>query len=273
MLDTSVLTFINDSVYIDGIRFLSGSGKWSFTDRQLVVNLGDIAAGKTVKCEFTVQFKNDAANSAYTNYATIKSTSHDNVYVKSPEVVIMGGGDDNITHASEIHYKLFVGYGESDGTPLYIWGPMDNMQLDQMCMLGYRMMTDYYRSSLGNGTITIPDGIRYREVQFFISHGVISASEYAAGKEATQSQIYRILNYAINAGLSSNSNSNMTRASVATLICDITNRDKTPNTNGLSLAYFSDKGSDAAIIDEVSNSHDYTLDSNGNETWISILND
>ena len=49
--------------------------------------------------------------------------------------------------------------------------------------------------------------------------------------------------------------------------------DKNPNTNGLPVAYFSDKGSYANLIDEVSNSHDYTMDSRGNETWTAILND
>ncbi|MCD7947392.1 MAG: DUF11 domain-containing protein [Oscillospiraceae bacterium] len=267
VLDTSILTLIDDTIYIDGIRYLSGSGKWSFTDRQLVINLGDIDAGKEVKVSFTVQFKNDAANSSYTNHATIKSTSHDSVYVKAPEVVIMAGGGKEFDAYTEVHYKLFIGFPDGE------WKPSENISLNNMCILGYRLMTDYYRSTLGNGTITVPDGITDREVQFFISHGIISASEYSNGTDATQSQIYRILNYAIGAGLSSNSSAGMSRTSVATLICELTGRDTNPNTNGLYVAYFPDKGSYVGLIDEVSNSHDYTLDSSGNETWISILND
>ena len=269
VLDTSVLTLIDDSIYINGVRYLSGSGKWSFTDKQLVINLGDIETGKTVAVHFTVQFKNDAANSTYTNHATIVSTSHDNVYVKAPEVYIAGGGGTGDTPNSytEIHYKLFI--GNDDGE----WKPNADMRLDHMCLLGYRLMTDYYRSTLGNGSVTVPDSVKDREAQFFISHGIISAAEYETNTAATQSQIYRILNYAVGAGLSSNGTSTMSRASVASLICDLTGRDKTPNTNGLAVAYFPDKGSYAGLIDEVSNSHDYTLDSSGNETWISILKD
>jgi uncharacterized repeat protein (TIGR01451 family) len=265
VLDTSMLTLINDSIYIDGIRFLGGSGKWTFTDRQLVVTLGDIEPGAEVKVNFSVQFKNDAANSTFTNYATLKSTSHDSIYVKAPEVVIMSEGDDS--YFTNVHYKLFVGYDDGE------WKPDTNMRLDHMCMLGYRLMTDYYRSSLGNGTLPVPDGITHREVQFFISHGIITASEYESSPDATQSQIYRILNYAVGGGLSSTSNANMSRASVANLICDLTGRDKTPDTNGLAVAYFPDKGSYANLINETGNSHDYTMDSDGNETWIAILND
>jgi uncharacterized repeat protein (TIGR01451 family) len=268
VLDTSIITLIDDSIYINGIRFLRGSGKWTFTDRQLVINLGDIEAGQFVKCEFQVQFKNDASNSTFVNHATLKGANQDSVYVKAPEVTIMNGGG-----STDIHYCLFVGYGDGNGNPLYLWKPDTNITTTQICLLGYRLMTDFYRSSLGNGTVTVPDRITLREVQYFISHGVISASEYSAGADATQSQIYRVLNFALGANLSSNVSAGMSRASVASLICDLTGRDKSPNTNGLPVAYFSDKGSYAGLIDEVSNSHDYTMDSTGKETWISIIAD
>lgn len=270
VLDTSVLTLINDSIYIDGIRFLSGSGKWAFSDRQLVITLGDIEPGQSVKLDFMVQFKNDAANSTYTNHATIKSTNNASVFVKAPEVVIMaGGGNKEFDAYTEIHYKLFVGYDEGD------WQPNTSMRLDHACILAYRLMTDYYRSTLGNGAITPPDNIKDREVQFFVSHGIVSAGEFVDGGNtiATQAQIYRLLNYALGTSLLSSSSAPMSRASIAALVCDLTGRDTSPNTNGLTVAYFPDKGTYAALIDEVSNSHDYTLDSYGNETWISILND
>ena len=271
ILDTSVLTLIDDSIFINSIRYLSGSGKWTFTDRQLVVNLGDIAAGQSVTCNFSVQFKNDAANSTYTNHATIKSTNRDSVYVKAPEVsVINGSGESPFT--TDIHYRLFSGFGDGYGNPRHQWRPTNDMQLNHMCLVAYRLMTDYYRSTLGNGTFTVPDNVTDRECQYFISHGIISAAEYSEGA-ATQAQIYRILNFAIGANLYSNSASAMSRASVATLICDLTGRDKAPNTNGLPLLYFMDKGSYSNLIDEVSNSHDYTMDSRGKETWISILAD
>ena len=272
VLDTSIVTLLDDSIMINGIRYLGGSGKWTFTDRQLVVNLGDIAAGQSVKCEFMVQFKNDAANSTYTIHATIKSNNQASVYVKAPEVLIMGGGGNNSAF-TDLHYQIFAGFGYGDGAPRHEWRPTTNMMLNHMCIVGYRLMTDYYRSSLGNGTFTVPDDITDREVQFFVSQGIISAADCTYGSEATQSQIYSILNFAIGANLYSSSSTTMTRASVASLICDLTVRDKSPNTNGLPVAFYSDKGSFANLIDEVSNSHDYTMDSRGKETWISILND
>jgi len=275
VLDTSMLTFIDDSVYIGGIRYLTGVGKWTFVDKQLVINLGDIAPGQTVKCSFNVQFKNDAANSVYTNHATINSINEDGVYVRSPEVMILGGSGssgDN-TYFTNLHFKLFSGYVMEDGDTSQMWKPNDNMRLSHICMIGYRLMTDHYRNSLGNGTITVPEHVVGRELQFFVSHGIISASEVVPAVDATQSQIHRVLNFAIGSTLSSGSTSRMSRVSVATLICNLTNRDTSPNTNGLPVAYFPDKGAYAGLIDELSNSHDYTMDSSGNETWISILKD
>ena len=219
-----------------------------------------------------MQFKNDAANQTYTNNAVIKGTDGQNVYVKAPEISIVGGGSGKDPDTStDIHYKLFAGHGDHLGNPLYLWGPTDNIKINHMAIVGYRLMTDDYRNTVGNGTITVPSGVTQREVQYFISHGIISAAEYTSGADATESQIYRILDFTIGAGLSSNSTDSMKRKDLAELICSLTKRDTTPNTNGLPLAYFTDKGAYASLIDEVSNSHDYSLDSSGNETWQSIL--
>ena len=275
VLDTSMVTLITDTIYIDGILYPQTSGKWIYSDRQLVYNLGDIAPGQEVICKFTVQFKNDAAGQTYTNTATLKGTNMENVYVKAPEVLILEGSNNGLpplTHSS-IHYRLFAGYGDAQGNPLFLWKPDTNISMSHMCIVGYRLMTDYYRDAKGNGTITVPAGVTDREAQYFISHGIITAAEYNASADATESMIYRILNAATRSNLSSNSNNGMKRASVAKLICEVTERDMTPNTNGLTVSYFSDKGAQAALIDEVSNSHDYTLDSAGNEAWQSILSD
>ena len=274
VLDTSMVTLITDTIYIDGILYPQTSGKWIYSDKQLVFNLGDIPAGKEVICSFNVQFKNDAAGQVYVNNATLKGTNMENVYVKAPEVLILESQNPYDPHTnSNIHYRLFAGYGDAQGNPLFLWKPDTNITMSHMCIVGYRMMTDYYRNSQGNGTITVPAGITDREAQYFISHGIISAAEYNAGADATESMIYRILNETVGSNLSSNSNARMKRASVAKLICEKTDRDMTPNTIGLTLSFFSDKGAYTALIDEVSNSHDYTLDSAGNETWQSILSD
>lgn len=273
VLDTSMVTLITDTIYIDGILYPQTSGKWGYADKQLVYNLGDIAPGQAIICSFMVQMKNDAAGQTYTNNATLKGTDGRNVFVKAPEILILSGDDGGTLPYSSIHYKLFAGYGDTNGNPLFLWKPDTNISMNHMCMIGYRLMTDYYRESRGNGTITVPNGITDREVQYFISHGIISPTEYSGGADATESMIYRILNASIGSKLSSNSTTGMKRVNVAKLICELTNRDMTPNTNGLTLAYFSDKGTHTALIDEVSNSHDYTIDSAGNETWQSILAD
>ena len=55
-------------------------------------------------------------------------------------------------------------------------------------------------------------------------------------------------------------------------LCDIFDRDKDPDTNGLPLRQYTDVGGLSAkqmgIINEVSNWHTYTLDSEGEEHWI-----
>ena len=54
-------------------------------------------------------------------------------------------------------------------------------------------------------------------------------------------------------------------------LCDFTGRDTNPNRNGLINRTFTDVGSYAQLVAEVSNSHEYTKDSHGRETWIKLL--
>lgn len=229
--------------------------------------------GQEVVCQFSVKTMNDAAGMTYINNAALKGTDGKNVFVKSPEITILSGDDGNnpFLPYSSIHYALFSGHGDSQGNPLHLWEPDGNIKLEHMCIASYRLMTDNFKNELGNGTHTVPDSVTNRGARFFLSHGVITASEYTAGAPATQSQIYRILSFATKANLTSNSSNPMKRIDVASLICDLTKRDKSSNSNGLVYMYFTDKGQHASIIDEVSNSHKYTLDSAGHETWQSVF--
>ena len=73
-------------------------------------------------------------------------------------------------------------------------------------------------------------------------------------------------------GYSSNDKSNVTsRLQWAEELCDIFDRDKNPDTNGLVLRQYTDLSGISAkargIINEVSNWHTYTVDSSGHETW------
>lgn len=268
VLDTSMLTLFSDSIYIDGIKFAIDSGKWDFSDKQFTVKLGDIEPGETKTIDFSVEFKSDAGNSTYTNYATLKGLDENNkdlnVNIKSPEITIIG--EDPI---SRIHTSFFGGVGDANGNPLHIWEPNKNITMVDMCRVGYRLMTDNYKNKVGAGTITVPSGLTPdMEVQFMISHGVLMASEYTANAPATEAQIYKILNFCISSNLYSVSATPMKRANVAKLVCDLTGRDKEPDINGYTVKYFSDKGAYIKLIDEVSNTHDYMMDSYGNETWI-----
>lgn len=275
VLDTSMVTLITDTIYVDGIQFLQSSDKWTYSNKQLVIYLGDVAPQQEVICDFSVRMKSDAAGSVYVNNAVIKGTDGKTVYVKSPEISILGGesGGGTIT-ATELHYRIFAGIADYTGTPLYLWKPNDPIDIAHMCIAGYRMMTDYYRGTLGYGNIPVPPEIRTREVQFMISHGVITADEYQGSTPATQSQITRILNFSIGADLKDlGSTATMKRHEVARLICEVTNRDMKPNKSGFPVSYFTDKGAFVDLIDEVSNTHDYTIDSRGKETWVSVVND
>lgn len=64
----------------------------------------------------------------------------------------------------------------------------------------------------------------------------------------------------------------MTRLDYAKLLCSIQSRDTNPNwlnayRQGMSIDRFPDDNNNATII-EVSNTHDYTKDTHGNETWV-----
>ena len=61
------------------------------------------------------------------------------------------------------------------------------------------------------------------------------------------------------------------RMSPAEELCDIFGRDKNPDTNGLPVRQYTDlqglSVKQLGIINEVSNWHTYTMDSEGHETW------
>lgn len=64
----------------------------------------------------------------------------------------------------------------------------------------------------------------------------------------------------------------MTRLEFVTLICKIQGRDTTPNWrpatyDGLRVTIYYDAENNSTVI-ETSNTHDYMMDSYGNETWV-----
>ncbi len=271
ILDSSMLTLINDSVSINGVK----SSQWSFNGCELVLNLGDIQPGGSAEAQFRVEFKTDASGKAFTNYATLKSPSHKDVGLTAPEVSVL---EDVTVPFTDIHYRLFYGYGDSQGNPTFKWRPEEPITLRQVCQLAVRIMTDDYRKSLGYGTKAVPEGVTTKDARFLISLGMVSTAEYSSEsdgrKPATQAQTYRILSAAFQRDLTSyivSAEGEVSRIKVAMDLCEITSRDTNPDRSGLEGAFFTDVSSYAALVAEVSNGHEYTKDSRGRETWIRLI--
>ncbi len=272
-LDNSLMTLLNDSIIIDGVK--ASKAAWDFDGRKLVIDLGDIQPGQSVEAVFSVEFKTDASSKSFTNHAAIKSTSHRDVNVTAPEVSIL---EDVSNPFTDIHYAMFVGYGDNEGNPIHKWGPDDPITIKQVCHVAYRIMTDTYRGSLGAGTKPVPDGVETKSVRFLMSLGIISPAEYPSdsmgGTPATQAQAYRILGEAFRRDFTSyidSPDANVSRLKLASDICRFTERDTNPDRSGLMGRTFTDVGSFAPLVAEVSNSHEYTKDSHGRETWIKLL--
>ena len=222
-----------------------------------------------------MEFKTDASSKSFTNHAAIKSPSHMDVNVTAPEVSIV---EDVTNPFTDIHYAMFVGYGDNEGNPIHKWGPDDPITMRQVCQVAYRIMTDTYRGSLGAGTKPVPSGIDTKEVRFLMSLGIVSPADYpsesVARTPATQAQAYRILGGAFMRDFTSYIDSpeaSVSRLKLASDICRFTERDTNPDRNGLLGRTFTDVGSFAPLVAEVSNSHEYTKDSKGRETWIKLL--
>lgn len=277
-LDTSMLTpVLQNNVYVDGVL----NSDWSFAGKVFTLELGDIASGQSHTIVLTVQFKADAGGKTYVNYATGEG-DNGNATGKSPEIEIVSMVDDPIT---DIHYQLYNGYDEN------MWRPADHISLQEACIVAYRLISNGGNTWLDRGTVTVPD---YEfsipeEAKYFVSIGVLPASVFDTTKMtedvdyeinyevsekgylriwATSEQLNTLVRYitGTNAGLSGD----VSRLNFAKLICQLTGRDTDPDTSGYSghIQYFTDSGSSAGLITEVSHEHDYMMDADGNEYWI-----
>lgn len=277
-LDTSMVTpVLQNNVYVDGVL----NSDWSFAGKAFTLELGDIASGQSHTIVLTVQFKADAGGKTYVNYATGEG-DNGNATGKSPKIEIVSMVDDPIT---DIHYQLYNGYDEN------MWRPADRISLQEACIVAYRLISDGGNTWLDRGTVTVPD---YEfsipeEAKYFVSIGVLPASVFdttkmtedvdyeinyeVSGKGylriwATSEQLNTLVRYitGTNAGLSGD----VSRLNFAKLICQLTGRDTDPDTSAYSghIQYFTDSGSSAGLITEVSHEHDYMMDADGNEYWI-----
>lgn len=117
--------------------------------------------------------------------------------------------------------------------------------------------------------------------EFIPASGMVQGKDYAVqGSEAdpiylvyaTRDQIGRVLESLFGSNYGISGPGYMTRLDMAKLYCAIQGRDTDPNYQnaaaaGLKVDTFPDARGNGTVI-EVSNTHDYMLDSYGNETWV-----
>lgn len=289
-LDDSLMTLLDERVYIDGVQYSMNSGKWAFDGRTLKLSLGDILPGRSVTARFTVQFKNDAGGKVFTNFADLRSGSHNTVHVKAPEVAIQ----HTDLPVTDIHNGLFYGY--SNG----MWGPNDPMYLNQVCLVAYRNMTAdeladtsgglVQKTISGNGTtVTLdPSDSLDLAVLWALKNGYLREDQYlscqgrpatnAAGVTlpgvATQELAYQVMAKSTKedgfTACKANPSGNVSRIKFAQDICKVLGRDTKSDTGSYSLHVYTDIVGTGyeAIVAEISTTHKYTKDDSGHETWV-----
>lgn len=191
---------------------------------------------------------------------------------------------------SGIHYAIF--HGSNDGN----WLPSRELFTEELATTAYRILTNDYQMALQKkNTTTIPSFMSKfsTESQYMVGAGVISADAFDLSKMtkdvdyvyiggpvggekygvyASRDQIGQVLKNLFGSDYGIRGSGRMTRLEYAKLLCSIQGRDTDPNwlnayRQGLSIDRFPDDNNNATII-EVSNTHDYTTDSHGNETWV-----
>ena len=275
-LDTTLVTpVLKNNVYVDGVL----NSKWSFRNKVFTLELGDIAPNEKRVVIITVEFKTDAGGKTYTNLAAAAG-DNGSASGRSPEIEVVSSGTPVLT---DIHYQLFGGY--ADG----LWRPNDRVSLQEACTVVYRLIANGGNTWLPRGTATVP---KYQydipeEAKYFVSIGVLPASafdtarmdegddyeiNYTISKNgylriwAASGQLNSLVAYATrtNIGLSGN----VSRLTFAKAICQITERDTSPDVSGYSGNLRTWADAPSSVVTEVSHEHDFIMDSDRNEYWI-----
>ena len=286
VLDYTYVTLLNDTVYVDNSRL--SSNQFVFQNQTLRIELGDIAPGKQKVVRFSVEFRENAGGKNYENHAYASGTMDGKEKTgkgDAPIVQVSSGSD-----VSGIHYAIF--HGSNDGN----WLPSRELFTEELATTAYRILTNDYQMALQKkNTTTIPSFMSKfsTESQYMVGAGVISADAFDLSKMtkdvdyvyiggpvggekygvyASRDQIGQVLKNLFGSDYGIRGSGRMTRLEYAKLLCSIQGRDTNPNwlnayRQGLSIDRFPDDNNNATII-EVSNTHDYTTDSHGNETWV-----
>lgn len=295
VLDDGIMTLVNDTIYVDGVRL--NTNKFIYRNDCITIELGNILYGQEIEVKFTVEFKPDAANKSFQNVATATGTIDGKKSWENDKAPIVTVVDSNGASASGKHYAMFHGFESG------LWIPDNKITLEQVALLGYRILTNDYQLILqksGNGYVSdyLENVCYYDEVRSMVRAGIFASNEFepsagmVEGKDyrvhgdgegnksyyeiyATRDQIGRMLTALFGSNYGISGSGHMTRIDVAKLLCQIQGRDTDPNWQsgmaaGMAIAQFPDVLNNALVI-EVSNTHSYTIDSYGNETW--VLND
>lgn len=290
VLDDGIMTFMNDTIYVDGVRL--NANQFTYANDRLTIELGDLAAGKSKEVKFTVEFKHDAGRAKFENMATGTGMLDGKKFWDVDKAPIVSVVDDNVL--TDKHYAIF--HGQAEGT----WKPDRNIFVHELAVSAYRLLTNDYQTQMqGSGNGYVSDYVSRHfgaEVSYIVGAGILKSEEFepgpgmvrdedyvALGDEkdptyhiyATKDQVNRVLQalFAKNVGLAGNGF--MSRHEMAKLYCQLQGRDQHPNYRdaqaaGMYVRTFPDCPNDSLVI-EVSNTHAYTKDSVGNETW--VIND
>ena len=157
-------------------------------------------------------------------------------------------------------------------------------------------MTNDYQNRLQGGAGYVPDFISDNyasDVSYIVGAGILYANEFqpssgmVEGKDytvfgpaeapvynvyATKDQVGRVLQALFGSDYGVRGSGYMTRLELANVYCAVQGRDMDPDYSaaalaGMKIAVFSDCVN-ISVVYEVSNAHDYMIDSYGHETWV-----
>ena len=292
VLDAGLMAPVSDAIYVDGVRL--NTNQFTYRNNCLTIELGDIAAGKSKEVRFTVQFKNDAGGKTFMNMATCTGMLDGEKAFDQDEAPVVQIVDDG--GPTEVHYAIFHGTANGDGTPSGKWDPNRNVYLYELATTAYRIMTNDYQNRLQSGTGYVPDyisknyaadvgyivgaGILYGN-EFLPSSGMVEGEDYTVfgpaedpvyNVYATKDQVGRVLQALFGSDYGVQGSGYMSRLELATVYCAVQGRDTSPDYQtaaaaGMKIQTFTDARNNGTVI-EVSNGHDYMIDSFGNETWV-----
>ena len=123
VLDAGLMAPVSDAIYVDGVRL--NTNQFTYRNNCLTIELGDIAAGKSKEVRFTVQFKNDAGGKTFMNMATCTGMLDGEKAFDQDEAPVVQIVDDG--GPTEVHYAIFHGTANGDGTPSGKWDPNRNV--------------------------------------------------------------------------------------------------------------------------------------------------